>query len=215
VGDERLRLIFTCCHPALSAEAQVALTLRLLGGLSTRQVAGSFLVSEATMAARLVRAKRKIKAARIPYRVPQAHELPDRLHSVLAVVYLIYNAGSTSLAEPDLCVEAIRLTRVLVALMSPVTQLVSTGRWRAGWALGPQHRPPRVRNRPTHMAGMVGGVICYLAGRLRAYATPRPTQRRRSPSSAQPSAATMSQPFIGRPVRSNGWTPGSVSSASC
>jgi RNA polymerase sigma-70 factor (ECF subfamily) len=118
VRDDRLRLIFTCCHPALSTEAQVALTLRLLGGLSTRQVAGSFLVSEATMAARLVRAKRKIKAARIPYRVPQAHELPDRLHSVLAVVYLIYNAGSTSPAEPDLCVEAIRLARVLPALMT-------------------------------------------------------------------------------------------------
>jgi RNA polymerase sigma-70 factor (ECF subfamily) len=117
VGDDRLRLIFTCCHPALSTEAQVALTLRLLGGLSTRQVARSFLVAEATMATRLVRAKRKIKAARIPYRVPEAHELPQRLRPVLAVVYLIYNAGLAGPAGQGLCAEAIRLARILVALM--------------------------------------------------------------------------------------------------
>jgi RNA polymerase sigma-70 factor (ECF subfamily) len=117
VQDDRLRLIFTCCHPALSAEAQVALTLRLLGGLSTKQVARSFLVTEATMAGRLVRAKHKIKAARIPYRVPEAHELPDRLRPVLAVVYLIYNAGLSSPANPGLCAEAIRLARILAALM--------------------------------------------------------------------------------------------------
>jgi RNA polymerase sigma-70 factor, ECF subfamily len=117
VPDDRLRLIFTCCHPALSSEAQVALTLRLLGGLSTKQVARSFLVAEATMARRLVRAKHKIKAARIPYRVPAAHELPDRLRPVLAVVYLIYNAGLSGPAEPDLCAEAIRLARILAALM--------------------------------------------------------------------------------------------------
>jgi RNA polymerase sigma-70 factor, ECF subfamily len=117
VEDDRLRLIFTCCHPALSTEAQMALTLRLLGGLSTRQVARSFLVSEATMARRLVRAKHKIKAARIPYRVPEAHELPDRLRPVLAVVYLVYNAGSSSPADPGLCAEAIRLARILAGLM--------------------------------------------------------------------------------------------------
>jgi len=117
VQDDRLRLIFTCCHPALSIEAQVALTLRLLGGLSTEEVARSFLVAESTMAQRLVRAKRKIKAARIPYRVPEDHELLDRLRPVLAVVYLLYNAGLTSTVEPDLCSEAIRIARILVTLM--------------------------------------------------------------------------------------------------
>jgi RNA polymerase sigma-70 factor (ECF subfamily) len=117
VEDDRLRLIFTCCHPALSSEAQVALTLRLLGGLSTKQVARSFLVAEATMARRLVRAKHKIKAAKIPYRVPEAHELPGRLRPVLAVVYLVYNAGLASPAEPGLCAEAVRLARILVSLM--------------------------------------------------------------------------------------------------
>jgi len=117
VQDDRLRLIFTCCHPALSPQAQVALTLRLLGGLSTTQVASSFLVSEPTMARRLVRAKRKIKAARIPYRVPSEHKLPGRLRPVLAVVYLIYNAGLTSPADSGLCAEAIRLARILVTLM--------------------------------------------------------------------------------------------------
>jgi RNA polymerase sigma-70 factor (ECF subfamily) len=117
VQDDRLRLVFTCCHPALSTEAQVALTLRLLGGLSTEEVARAFLVAEQTMAKRLVRAKRKIKAARIPYRVPEEHELPDRLRPVLAVVYLIYNAGLSRPAEPGLCSEAIRLARILVTLM--------------------------------------------------------------------------------------------------
>jgi RNA polymerase sigma-70 factor (ECF subfamily) len=117
VQDDRLRLIFTCCHPALSTEAQVALTLRLLGGLSTEEVARSFLVAEAAMAQRLARAKRKIKAARIPYRVPEDHELPDRLRPVLAVVYLVYNAGLTRPAEAGLCAEAIRLARILATLM--------------------------------------------------------------------------------------------------
>src|SRR5437588_4567506 len=117
VQDDRLRLIFTCCHPALSTEAQVALTLRLLGGASTKEVARSFLVTEPTMAQRLARAKRKIKAARIPYRMPEGRDLPDRVRSVLTVVYLIYNAGLASPAEPGLCPEAIRLARILAALM--------------------------------------------------------------------------------------------------
>jgi RNA polymerase sigma-70 factor (ECF subfamily) len=117
VQDDRLRLIFTCCNPALSTEAQVALTLRLLGGLTTEEVARAFIVTNPTMAQRLARAKRKIRAARIPYRVPEDHELPDRLLPVLAVVYLIYNAGLNNQAEPDLCSEAIRLARILVTLM--------------------------------------------------------------------------------------------------
>jgi RNA polymerase sigma-70 factor (ECF subfamily) len=117
VHDDRLRLIFTCCHPALSREAQVALTLRLLGGLDTDAVASAFLVAESTMAQRLVRAKRKIKAARIPYRVPDDAELPGRLRSVLAVIYLIYNAGLSGPAEASLNLEAIRLARILGSLM--------------------------------------------------------------------------------------------------
>jgi RNA polymerase sigma-70 factor (ECF subfamily) len=117
VGDDRLRLIFTCCHPALRIEHQVALTLRLLGGLTVEEVARSFLVSEATMAKRLVRGKHKIRAANIPYRIPSAAELPDRLRSVLAVVYLIYNTGADDGDRDQLRDEALRLARALTDLM--------------------------------------------------------------------------------------------------
>jgi RNA polymerase sigma-70 factor (ECF subfamily) len=129
VEDDQLRLIFTCCHPSLAVSAQVALTLRLIGGLQTEEIARAFLVTETTMAQRLVRAKKKIKAANIPYRIPGDAELPNRMRPVLAVIYLVYNEGHVAtsgegLGRPDVSGEAIRLARLLANLMPDEPEVV-------------------------------------------------------------------------------------------
>lgn len=155
VEDDRLRLIFTCCHPALSIEAQIALTLRLLGGLTTAEVARAFLVAEPTMAKRLVRAKHKIAAAHIPYRVPLEAELPERLRPVLAVLYLTYNAGTGGPAGDDLRSEAIRLARAVSGLMPDEAEvagllallLLTESRWPARFTLDGKLVPLRDQDR--------------------------------------------------------------------
>ena len=129
IEDDRLRLIFTCCHPALAPASQVALTLRLLGGLSTPEIARAFMVPEATLSQRIVRAKAKIRDAGVPYRVPSSAELPDRLRPVLSVVYLVFNEGyaassGDALVRPDLCAEALRLGRTLAELMPDEPEVI-------------------------------------------------------------------------------------------
>ncbi len=146
VDDDRLRLMFTCCHPALAPSAQVALTLRMVAGLTTAEIARGFLVPEPTLAQRISRAKAKIRDAHIPYRVPEEHELPDRLRPVLACVYLVYNEGyvatsGDSLDRVDLSAEAVRLGRLLVALMPDEPEAVGL---LALMLLGESRRPARV-----------------------------------------------------------------------
>jgi RNA polymerase sigma-70 factor, ECF subfamily len=169
VADDRLRLIFTCCHPALDMPARVALTLRMLGGLSTGEVARAFLVSEPTMGKRIVRAKRKIADAHIPYRVPSDDELPDRLDGVLRVVYLIFNEGYSAsegdrLVRGELCSEAIRLGRLLSSLMPDDGEVLGL---LALMMLSDARRPARVDLEGGYVALDGQDRSCWDRGRIR------------------------------------------------
>ena len=193
--DERLELVFMCCHPALSTEAQVALTLRSLGGLSTDEIARAFLVPEATMAQRLVRAKRKIREAGIPFRVPPDHLLPDRLAAVLAVVYLVFNEGYGG--RGDLAAEAIRLGRALAELMPDEPEVQGL---LALMLLHDARRAARFRDgelvlladqdRGLWDAGQIARVARCWTGRWRSRVAARTCCRRPSPPCTPTSRAT-------------------------